>query len=133
LSVSPLNGGIQNTIIDFDYSVYLQAGFSLLSTNDMMGSVFVSADSRKAFDRVGNAIQNEACMKCAMIDLFGTPFTEKLHVVKRYRLIDFEEVRKAGARCKGELASRRDRPESTCSSASPSGLSVCSRRRRAFP
>ena len=30
--------------------------------------------------------------KYAMVDLFGTPFTEKLHVVERYRLIDFEEA-----------------------------------------
>ncbi len=52
-------------IIDFEYSVYLQVGFSLLSaTTDMMGSVFVSADSRKAFDK-----------KYAMVDLFGTSFT----------------------------------------------------------
>jgi hypothetical protein len=25
----------------------------------------------------------------AMIDLFGTPYTEKLHVVERYRLLDY--------------------------------------------
>ena len=30
----------------------------------------------------------------AMIDLFGTPYTEKLHVVERYRLVD-REVAKA--------------------------------------
>jgi hypothetical protein len=29
----------------------------------------------------------------AMIDLFGTPFTEKLHVVERYRLRDYEEIK----------------------------------------
>jgi hypothetical protein len=29
----------------------------------------------------------------AMIDLFGTPFTEKLHVVERYRLRDYEDVK----------------------------------------
>jgi hypothetical protein len=29
----------------------------------------------------------------AMIDLFGTPYTDKLHVVERYRLIDFEEAK----------------------------------------
>jgi hypothetical protein len=33
----------------------------------------------------------------AMIDLFGTPYTEKLHVVERYRLLNFEGV-------KGDLA-----------------------------
>jgi hypothetical protein len=29
----------------------------------------------------------------AMIDLFGTPYTDKLHVVERYRLLDHEEVK----------------------------------------
>ena len=29
----------------------------------------------------------------AMIDLFGTPYTEKLHVVERYRLVDYEAVK----------------------------------------
>jgi hypothetical protein len=29
----------------------------------------------------------------AMIDLFGTPYTEKLHVVERYRLRDYEGVK----------------------------------------
>jgi hypothetical protein len=28
-----------------------------------------------------------------MIDLFGTPYTEKLHVVERYRLLDYEAVK----------------------------------------
>jgi hypothetical protein len=32
-----------------------------------------------------------------MVDLFGTPYTEKLHVVERYRLLDYEAV-------KGDLA-----------------------------
>ena len=36
--------------------------------------------------------------KYAMVDLFGTPFTEKLHVVERYRLIDFEEAKEGLAR-----------------------------------
>jgi hypothetical protein len=31
----------------------------------------------------------------AMIDLFGTPYTEKLHVVERYRLADLDAVRGA--------------------------------------
>ena len=31
----------------------------------------------------------------AMIDLFGTPFTEKLHVVERYRLVDHEVAKDA--------------------------------------
>jgi hypothetical protein len=28
-----------------------------------------------------------------MIDLFGTPYTEKLHVVERYRLVDYDDVK----------------------------------------
>jgi hypothetical protein len=31
----------------------------------------------------------------AMIDLFGTPYTEKLHVVERYRLVDYEDAKDA--------------------------------------
>jgi hypothetical protein len=31
----------------------------------------------------------------AMIDLFGTPFTEKLHVVERYRLVDYKDAKDA--------------------------------------
>jgi hypothetical protein len=34
----------------------------------------------------------------SMIDWFGTPFTEALHVVERFRLIDYEAVREAMAR-----------------------------------
>src|SRR6266849_2145707 len=37
----------------------------------------------------------------AMIDLFGTPYTEKLHVVERYRLVDHEvakDVMQRGAK-----------------------------------
>ena len=29
----------------------------------------------------------------AMIDLYGTPYTEKLHVVERYRLVDYEDAK----------------------------------------
>jgi hypothetical protein len=29
----------------------------------------------------------------AMIDLFGTPYTEKLHVVERYRLVDYDAAK----------------------------------------
>ena len=29
----------------------------------------------------------------AMLDMYGTPFSEKLHVVERYRLVDYEEAR----------------------------------------
>jgi hypothetical protein len=28
-----------------------------------------------------------------MIDLYGTPYTEKLHVVERYRLLDYEDAK----------------------------------------
>jgi hypothetical protein len=31
----------------------------------------------------------------AMIDLFGTPYTEKLHVVERYQVLDYEAVKDA--------------------------------------
>jgi hypothetical protein len=31
----------------------------------------------------------------AMIDLFGTPYTENLHVVERYRLVDYAEAKDA--------------------------------------
>jgi hypothetical protein len=30
-----------------------------------------------------------------MIDLFGTPYTKSLHVVERYRLGDYDEVKDA--------------------------------------
>jgi hypothetical protein len=29
----------------------------------------------------------------AMLDMYGTPFTEKLHVVERYRLVDYEDAK----------------------------------------
>jgi hypothetical protein len=38
----------------------------------------------------------------AMIDLFGTPYTDKLHVVERYRLRDYDEVKDALDRNKKE-------------------------------
>ena len=34
----------------------------------------------------------------AMLDLYGTPYTEKLHVVERYRLIDYEAAQEGLAR-----------------------------------
>jgi hypothetical protein len=34
----------------------------------------------------------------AMVDMYGTPFTEKLHVVERYRLLDYAEAKDAIAR-----------------------------------
>jgi hypothetical protein len=30
-----------------------------------------------------------------MIDLFGTPYTDKLHVVERYRLLDYDDAKPA--------------------------------------
>jgi hypothetical protein len=38
----------------------------------------------------------------AMVDLFGTPYTDKLHVVERYRLADYEEVKADIARAAKE-------------------------------
>jgi len=38
----------------------------------------------------------------AMVDLFGTPYTEKLHVVERYQLLDYEAVKDALARAAKE-------------------------------
>ena len=38
----------------------------------------------------------------AMQDLFGTPYTDKLHIVERYRLRDYEDVRDAIERNKKE-------------------------------
>jgi hypothetical protein len=34
----------------------------------------------------------------AMVDWYGTPYTEALHVVERYRLLDYEEAKKAQER-----------------------------------
>src|SRR5262252_3301380 len=33
--------------------------------------------------------------KYAMVDLFGTPYTDKLHIVERYRLRDYDDVKDA--------------------------------------
>ena len=35
----------------------------------------------------------KADRKFAMIDLFGTPYTDKLHVVERYQLLDYDAVK----------------------------------------
>jgi hypothetical protein len=40
--------------------------------------------------------------KYAMIDLFGTPYNDKLHVVERYRLRDYDDVKDALERNKNE-------------------------------
>ena len=39
----------------------------------------------------------------AMVDTFGTPYTPALHVVERYRLIDYEAARQAQQRAEKEL------------------------------
>ena len=41
----------------------------------------------------------------AMIDLFGTPYTDKLHVTESYRLVDYEEAK--GAMARGMKENRR--------------------------
>jgi hypothetical protein len=40
--------------------------------------------------------------KYAMVDLFGTPYTKSLHVVERYRLRDYDDVKDALERNKNE-------------------------------
>jgi len=40
-----------------------------------------------------DTIGTKADRPYAMVDLFGTPYTEKLHVVERYRLRDYEDVK----------------------------------------
>jgi hypothetical protein len=40
--------------------------------------------------------------KYAMVDLFGTPYTKSLHVVERYRLRDYEDVKDALERNRNE-------------------------------
>src|SRR6516165_1265466 len=40
--------------------------------------------------------------KYAMLDLFGTPYTDKLHIVERYRLRSYDEVKDAIERNKNE-------------------------------
>jgi len=42
---------------------------------------------------VVDTIGIKADRKFAMIDMFGTPYTERLHVVERYRLLDFDAVK----------------------------------------
>jgi hypothetical protein len=39
----------------------------------------------------------------AMVDTFGTPYTEALHVVERYRLLDYEAVKAAQERAGKEI------------------------------
>jgi hypothetical protein len=37
-----------------------------------------------------------------MLDMFGTPFTEALHVIERYRLLDYEAVKEWNERGQSE-------------------------------
>ena len=39
----------------------------------------------------------------AIVDMFGTPYTPALHVVERYRLINYEAARQAQQRAEKEL------------------------------
>jgi hypothetical protein len=39
----------------------------------------------------------------AMVDMFGTPYTKDLHVVERYRLLDYEAAKEAQERAAKEL------------------------------
>jgi len=68
-----------------------------------------------------------------MIDLFGTPYTEKLHVVERYRLADLDGVKdtlQRGAKENWRPAGpvRSTTPTSTCKSISPSRIGAPTRR-----
>ena len=49
----------------------------------------------------------------AMIDLYGTPYTEKLHVVERYRLLDYEDAKEGLERDakENQRAPGRHRPQ----------------------
>jgi len=38
----------------------------------------------------------------AMVDIYGTPYTESLHVVERYRLVDYETTMEAQERTRKE-------------------------------
>jgi hypothetical protein len=68
----------------------------------------------------------------AMIDLFGTPYTEKLHVVERYRLVDCEDAKDAMQRDQRRIGEPADPiiPTiriSTCGSISRSRIKAPSR------
>src|SRR5205085_1567471 len=47
----------------------------------------------------------------SMLDSFGTPYTERLHLVERYRLLDYEATKEAVERASKELFQfTRDNP-----------------------
>jgi hypothetical protein len=58
----------------------------------------------------------------AMIDLYGTPYTKSLHVVERYRLLDYE-VAKDGLE---RDAKENFRPPPRWASTAATGASICS-------
>jgi hypothetical protein len=51
---------------------------------------------------VVDTIGQKTDRKYAMIDLFGTPYTKSLHIVERYRLRDYDDVKDAIERNKKE-------------------------------
>jgi hypothetical protein len=63
----------------------------------------------------------------SMIDWFGTPFTEALHVIERYRLLDFEATTTAIER-DAKSITRTQTPIMACRSRSPSRMKERSRR-----
>jgi hypothetical protein len=68
-----------------------------------------------------------------MVDRFGTPYTEALHVVERYRLLDFEAAKEAQERGQKEWPAvpaypvDPDYKARDCSSNSPSRMKASSR------
>ena len=56
----------------------------------------------------------------AMIDLFGTPYTKSLHIVERYRLREYDDVKDAIGRTKKRIGC------SPAMSSATTGASSCS-------
>jgi hypothetical protein len=48
--------------------------------------------------RVIDTVAIKADRPFAMVDMFGTPYTQALHVVERYRLINYEAAKAARER-----------------------------------
>jgi hypothetical protein len=55
----------------------------------------------------------------AMLDLYGTPFTEKLQVVERYRLLSYQEAKEAWSGTPKRISVRR------WTSTAIAGASIC--------
>jgi len=71
------------------------------------GTAMPSAITRRhARDRHGGRPDRSSA---AMIDFVGTPYTEKLHVVERYRWLDYDDAKNAMQRGTKENRRRRDR------------------------